>query len=76
MNKPSFFSNEYIIGAVLLLASMYLMSEGRNVSSALFSLGAIVAFMIDLFKKVQHVQRIRQEIKVEVEKDKKDRNKK
>jgi hypothetical protein len=25
--------------------------------------------MIDLFKKVQHVQRLRQEIKVKVEKD-------
>jgi hypothetical protein len=75
MEKPSFFSNEYIVGVVLLFSGMYLQSEGRNVSSALFSLGAIVAFMIDLFKKVQHVQRLRQEIKVKVEKDS-DKNKK
>jgi hypothetical protein len=49
---------------------MYLQSEGRMLSSSIFSLAGIVILTVDLVKKVKYVNQLRKEIKVKVEKDK------
>lgn len=68
--KPKLLTNEYILGWVLMLTSMYLESEGRIASSIVFSLAGIVILTVDLVKKVKYVNQLRKEIKVKVEKDK------
>lgn len=68
--KQKLLTNEYILGWVLMLTSMYLQSEGRMLSSSIFSLAGIVILTVDLVRKVKYVNQLRKEIKIEIEKDK------
>jgi hypothetical protein len=67
-SKPTkMWSNEYIIGWVLFLTSLYLSSEDRPVSASLFALAAIVAWVVDLVKKVIYVNHLRKQISKKTE---------
>jgi ABC-type Co2+ transport system permease subunit len=71
MQKKGFFTEEYIIGVVLFLSALYLESEGRLIGANLFNLGAITAFIIDIFKKVKYARELGKKVKKDIEESEK-----
>jgi len=71
--KSKMWTDLYLIGWVLILTSFYLNSEGRGVSATLFLLAGNVVWMVDLYRKVKYVIKLRKEIKEKIKnKDKKE----
>lgn len=68
--RPPMFSNDYILGWVMLLTSMYFLENNYLLSTELFGTGAIYFFVVDLFKKAKYVQEMREEVKRKIKEEK------
>lgn len=64
--KSKLLTDLYLIGWVLILTSFYLNSEGRGVSATLFLLAGNAVWIVDLYRKVKYVIKLRKEIKEKI----------
>ena len=52
--RKDIFTNEFVLGWLLMVISYYLMSEARPYSATLFNIAAMALFCTDIVKKFKN----------------------